>query len=147
MEKHFDLTDHEFETQFADRSLEPSLFTHEAHLRLAWIHINRYGVEAAIDNICQQINAFATAHGDHDKFHKTVTVAAVRAVYHFILKSESGDFADFIAEHPRLKSSFKQLIDAHYGIDIFKSEQARKEFIEPDLLPFDQIPSDKDHSQ
>jgi len=139
MEKHFDLTDPEFEKQFADGSLDPTLFSHEAHLRLAWIHITGYGIEAAIENICSQIQTFATSHGDKDKFNVTVTVAAVRAVYHFVLKSESENFRNFILEFPRLKNTFKKLLDSHYSLDIFKSEVAKKEYLQPDLLPFDEI--------
>ena len=139
MEKHFELTDGEFENQFAYITITPSLFTHEAHLRLAWIHINQYGITAAIDNVCKQIKAFATFHGDKDKFNVTVTVAAVRAVYHFALKSKSENFQAFILEFPQLKKEFKRLIDSHYSIDIFKSELAKNEYAFPDLIPFDQI--------
>jgi len=140
MENHLELTDVAFEKQFADGTLNPSIFSHEAHLRLAWIHISKYGVEKAIDNVCAQIRSFATAHGDPNKYNVTLTVAAVRAVYHFMLKSKSDNFVDFIAEFPRLKSEFKKLLDGHYSVDIFKSELAKKEFLDPDLWPFDDIP-------
>jgi len=32
-----------------------STFSHEAHLRLARIHITRYGIEKAVDNITRQL--------------------------------------------------------------------------------------------
>jgi hypothetical protein len=38
MEKHLELTDLEFEANFKNCSLNPDIFSHEAHLRLAWIH-------------------------------------------------------------------------------------------------------------
>lgn len=139
MERHYGLTDPEFERQFADGSLDPILFSHEAHLRLAWIHIKQYGPEKAIDNICRQINAFATSHGDKDKFNVTVTVAAVKAVYHFYLKAKSVDFQGFIQEFPRLKHKFRELIDTHYSTNIFTSEQAKREYLEPDREPFDDL--------
>lgn len=139
MEQHYTIDDIEFEIQFENLTMNPEFFTHEAHLRLAWIHIRKYGVRKAIEHACKQIQAFASFHGGGKKYHVTVTVAAVRAVYHFILKSKSETFQDFIQEFPRLKYSFKQLIGAHYGNDIFKSEMARKAYLEPDLIPFDQI--------
>ncbi len=137
MEKHYELSDLDFEIQFADASLDPVLFSHEAHLRLAWIHITKYGIDKAIDNICSQIRTFATFHGDNDKYNETVIIAAVRAVYHFVLKSESGYFKDFILQFPRLKNKFGELLDSHYSLDIFKSELAKKKYMHPDLLPFD----------
>jgi hypothetical protein len=136
MSIHFDLTDAEFELAFKERTLDPTLFTHEAHLRLAWIHVRKYGVEHAIENINQQLLQFVDHVGARDKFNKTVTVAAIRAVNHFINKSKSESFADFIQEFPRLKYNFKELLAFHYGYEIFKSEKAKKEYIEPDLLPF-----------
>lgn len=136
MPTHFDLTDSEFEFAFKTCALEPKLFTHEAHLRLAWIHVRKYGVEQAILNINAQLLQFVNHVGARDKFNKTVTIAAIRAVNYFINRSESESFADFIQEFPRLKYNFKELLAFHYGHDIFKSEKAKREYIEPDLLPF-----------
>ena len=137
MQNSNNLNDNDFESKFSDCSLNPALFNHEAHIRLAWIHINKYGIDQAINNVCTQIKLFDVTHGDGAKFHKTLTVASVRTVYHFFLKSQSNNFTDFIQEFPRLNNSFKGLIDAHYGINLFNSEKAKIEFIEPDLLPYD----------
>ena len=137
MEPHFTLTDTEFEVQFENCTLDPAIFTHEAHLRLAWIHVNKYGVEKAVQNVCMQLMAFVNFVGAGDKYNQTLTVAAVKAVAHFINKSGHNNFAKFITDFPRLKYNFKELMQAHYSIDIFQSEKAKKEFLQPDLLPFD----------
>ena len=137
MEKHFNLTDSEFEAQFNNCELDPSDFTHEAHLRLAWIHISKYGIEKAENNVQHQLKKFVKFVGAEGKYNLTLTVAAIKAVYHFMLKSKSDNFEDFIAEFPRLKYNFKDIMESHYGFDIFKSEKAKKIFIEPDLIAFD----------
>lgn len=137
MEDHYQFTDNEFETQFALKLLPPKLFTHEAHLRLAWIHIKQYGLETASDNLCKQIKAYAESLGEHQKFNTTVTIAAVNAVHHFAKKFQKNSFKDFIKTFPRLKADFKGLMDAHYSIEIFENPEAKVKFIEPDLLPFD----------
>ncbi|MEL6824148.1 MAG: hypothetical protein AAFP70_20510 [Calditrichota bacterium] len=137
MSNHFNLSDAEFIQQFSDLTLNPSLFTHEAHLRLAWIHLKLFGEEAAITTICEEIRCFATHHGAPDKYNETVTVAAIKAVYHFRQKSKSDTFAEFITEFPRLKNNFKELMAFHYKMDIYNSPEARKRYLEPDLLPFD----------
>ncbi len=136
MEKHFELTDTEFEAQFANCALDPSLFSHEAHLRLAWIHITKYGLEQAEENIQTQLKNYVAQLGAQDKYHTTVTVAAIKAVYHFIQKSQTKSFKAFIADCPRLKENFKELMGAHYNFDIFGSKEARQAYIEPDSLPF-----------
>ncbi|HTJ48522.1 MAG TPA: hypothetical protein VL443_03630 [Cyclobacteriaceae bacterium] len=137
MMNHFELSDNEFEEQFSACKLNPHIFTHEAHLRLAWIHIHKYGINGAIDNICSQLQNFVKSIGASDKYNATVTVAAIRAVYHFILKSKTDNFLSFIDENPRLKNNFRELLGYHYTTDIFKSEQARVTYLEPELLPFD----------
>jgi hypothetical protein len=137
METHFDLTNQQFEIAFKSAHLNPNLFTHEAHLRLAWIHIKAYGIDTAIENITSQLTQYTKHLGAEVKYNETVTIAAVKAVYHFILKSESVNFKDFILEFPRLKFNFKDLLGQHYGFDIFSSEEAKSSFLVPDLLPFD----------
>jgi hypothetical protein len=137
MEKHFDLTDLAFEKKFKNGTLNPEIFSHEAHLRLAWIHITKYGEEAAIQNICTQLAAFVKFVGAEDKYNQTLTIASIKAVRHFIKKSSSDTFQDFISEFPRLKYNFKDLMNLHYKVDIFDSDKAKNEFLEPDLIPFD----------
>lgn len=137
MDSHFELTDSEFEQQLESCELDPTLFSHEAHLRLAYIHIEKYGHDQAIRNICDQLVAYVTHLGATDKYNTTLTVAAVKAVYHFMQKSTTVDFKSFIEEFPQLKNGFKRLMQCHYSFDIFNSQHAKKSFLEPNLLPFD----------
>lgn len=137
MKNHYQLNDKQFLEVFEKATLDPKLFDHEAHLRLAYLLINISNIDIAIDKTCEQILTYATSLGASNKYNKTVTVAAVKAVYHFMLKSESDNFKDFIAEFPRLKLNFKGLLAQHYNIDVFNSEIAKSSFLEPDLLPFD----------
>jgi hypothetical protein len=133
---HFQLSDNEFEQQFAGCELDPELFSHEAHLRLAWIHIQNYGVDKAIENISTQLKRYTAHVNAAAKFNKTVTIAAVYAVHHFMKKNPSTDFAGFINTNPQLKYNFRSLIQTHYSQDVFNEAAAKKEFLHPDLSPF-----------
>lgn len=137
MEKHFELNDTEFALQFENCSLNPELFTHEAHLRLAWIYIQKYDTENAIEIIRKQIQQYANSLGASQKYHETITVASIKAVNFFIKKTESKTFDSFINENQQLKTNFKQLLATHYTTDIFNSEAAKKHFLEPELEPFE----------
>ena len=134
---HYTLTDNMFEEQFENCSLNPTIFTHEAHLRLAWIHIKKYGVDKAIDNIRCQLQNYVGFVGAKDKYNETLTIAAIKATYHFMLKSDADTFEGFIDENPRLKNSFKDLMAFHYQSDIFNSPIAKKKYLMPELLTFD----------
>ena len=137
MQDHYSFSDLEFEEQFAACSFPPEAFSHEAHLRLAWIHIERYGVVQAEKHIVQQLQRYVVHLGAQDKFNMTLTVAAIKAVYHFKTKATSTIFNDFIHEFPRLKTDFKVLMACHYSKDIYRSKTAKKRFLKPDVLPFD----------
>lgn len=137
MESHYELSNIEFENQFKNATLDPKLFNHEAHLRLAWIYIKNDGIDKAVEQVCNQTLNYTNYLGATDKYNETVTIAAVRAVYHFILKFETNNFKDFINEFPHLKFNFKELLAQHYQVDIFNSEVAKSSFLAPDLLPFD----------
>lgn len=136
MEQHYTLSDAAFEKEYKNGTFDPAFFSHEAHLRLAWIHIMKYGDQAAIQNICTQLMKFVELNGITEKYNETLTIASIKAVYHFTQKSGAGNFQDFIAAFPQLKYNFKDLIQVHYSVDIFNSERAKRAFIEPDLLPF-----------
>ena len=135
-EKHHLLTNQQFEEKFKNCTLAPILFTHEAHLRLAYIHITKYGLAKAIKNLCKQIEDFDQKHGDGTKFNKTVTIAAVKVVFHFMKKSTFHDFKDLLDKFPRLKNDFKALIKKHYSLNVFIDKMAKQKYLEPDLLPF-----------
>lgn len=137
MTTHLDLSDAQLLAQLENCSLEPALFNHEAHLRLAWIHLKHHDIDDAIAKVCKQLERYVDSLGARDKYNTTLTVAATRTVYHFMLKSNSHTFPEFMLEFPRLKSNFKDLLFTHYGFNIFSSERAKAEYLEPDLVPFD----------
>ena len=137
MQNHFKLSNSEFEQRFIDCEIDPSIFSHEAHLRLAWININKYGLAQAEINIQKQLKAYVKSVGASDKYNATLTLAAIKAVSHFMQKSISNDFKEFMIEFPQLNNNFKGLISYHYSFDIYNSDKAKKEFLEPDLNSFD----------
>ncbi len=137
MISHFDLSDEEFLRQFINCEFNPAYFSHEAHLRLAWINISKFGIEKAETAVQYQLQGFVEFVGAKDKYNKTLTIAAIKAVYHFMQKSKSDNFKDFITEFPRLKTNFKALMGSHYSFDIYNSAEAKHEYLQPDLLPFD----------
>lgn len=130
------LSDADFSQQFADCTLDPKLFTHSAHLRLAWISIRQNGITKAIALIREQIKAYDQKFGDGTKYHETLTVAALHVVHHFMKRSYADSFDGFISEFPRLKTHFKDLIAQHYSIDLFQDADAKEKYVQPDLQDF-----------
>ncbi len=133
-QKHYQLSDAEFEQQFANCTIDPTLFSHEAHVRLTWIHLKKYGMERTINNMQKQISDFARFHIAKGKYHTTITVAAVQIINLFMQKSNSILFKEFIKEHRILIDNFKNLLGSHYSKSVLHSETAKTKYIEPDLI-------------
>jgi len=136
MEKHWKLSDEEFEEKFSMCNFRPLCFTHEAHLRLAWIYINKYGKDVAFEKYSIQLQEFANKYNADGKYNATVTFPSIQIMNHFIEKSDSYDFQDFMKEFPQSKTNFKEVLSKHYSGDIFKSIDAKQHIIQPDLVPF-----------
>ena len=135
-EDHFQLDDDSFLTQLEEALLSPKLFDHEAHLRMAWLYLRKYGLQNAIAQACSTIQKFDQIHGSGSKFHLTLTVASVKVVHHFMQKSNTSDFQDFMHEFPVLRTDFFRLLLQHYGQDVLQSKLAKTSYVKPDLLPF-----------
>ena len=133
---HTQLSDEDYERQFERCTFKPRLFTHEAHLRLAYIHIRKYGLAQAEKNMADQIKQFADYYGASEKFNKTVTIAAVKAMNHFMNKATSDGFFNMMKEFPQLSTNFKGILRQHYSFNVFSDPRAKKDFILPDLLSF-----------
>jgi len=43
-------------------------------LRLAWIHIRKYGVGTAVENICQQLKDYVKTVGAEDKYYEYIQI-------------------------------------------------------------------------
>lgn len=137
MKDHHTITDEELLRLMKEGNLDPALFNHEAHLRWGWLLLESFRLEEAIEKARSQLKQYTAKLGFSDKYNETVTVAAMKALHNFRSRSDKTAFKEFITDFPRLKTSFKELMGFHYSLDIFKSEEGKDNYIEPDLLPFD----------
>ena len=123
------MDDAQFLHQFESGTLHP--FPHRDHVRMAWIYLRRDGWTHGYDLIRLGIQRFAAHHGVI-KYHETITrfwahliQAAIRAA------PEVDDFEVFAAANPTLFD--KSIIEQFYSHDLLMSEEARYNWIEPDL--------------
>lgn len=117
------ITENELLEQIESCSLCPELFTHETMLRLAWILIQKHGLDVAIvKNGHIKEKYFKTALKS-DKFNKTLSRAYVEILYYFMKKSNTNNFDKLLREFPRLKFDFQKLVKTHYGYNILKEHR------------------------
>ena len=111
MNSHFQYNDEQFESLFSNCSLNPALFNHTAHIRLAFIYIKKYGLEEAIEKVSAQIQQFDRTHGDGTKFDPQLTEDSVRVVHAYMQESKIEHFQSFLLRYPMFLVSFKSLLE------------------------------------
>ena len=120
------LSDNELLEKIENCSLEPELFTHETMLRLAWILVQKHGLDVAIvKNNHIKEKYFKTALKSN-KFNKTLSRAYVEILYYFMKKTNTNNFDKLLREFPRLKFDFQKLVKTHYGYNILKEHRSEE---------------------
>lgn len=133
---HRTLSDDELERQLIDGSLPAEWFGHEAHLRLAWIYVQRYPLAQAQAATGHCIQCYVQHLGAMDKYHHTLTLAAVQVVAHFAEQTQASDFEGLLEAMPRLRTHFMDLMHQHYSPERLQSAEAHYHYLEPDRLIF-----------
>ena len=141
MVKHPSLThelssaDREFQAAFEAGAFAPADFSHRAHVRLAYLYLAESDVNLALERMRGALLIFLSRHNiPASKFHATLTRAWILAVDHFMHRTPAASSADdFIERNPVLLDS--KIMLTHYSADLLFSDQARTEFVEPNLDP------------
>jgi len=124
--------DRDFRAAFETGKVSPEAFNHEAHLRLVYVYVVEHGPEVAQERMREALLGFLAAHQiPTAKFHETLTGAWVLAVSHFMDRSTSSSFAEFITQSQPLLDSKVML--THYSAATLFSPEARASYVEPDL--------------
>lgn len=126
-------SDDEFLQAFLECRLSGSQLDHRAHLRIAWLLLNRLPLEPAIEAICSGIAALAAHLGAPGKYHRTLSEALVR------LMAAGGasrlGWDAFLAANADLIGDVKGTVARHYSQEHLDSASARASFVPPDREP------------
>ena len=133
--------DESFLADFEARRIPIEQWSHRCHVRMAYLYLVRHGYDAGLVRIRDGINALNASHGDKipkdqvDRgYHETLTVAWARIIAAAIRQWGAGaDFDAFAAEQPHLLS--KRLTRLFYSRGRMMTWEAKRAFVEPDLLP------------
>ena len=123
--------DEQFLAAFTAGRIANQDFHHRDHLRLAWIQIRRLGVDQASEAVTAAIRQFATRHGHADRYHETMTRFWLRVVGMGITRHPTLPFDELLAAEPHLLD--KTLPYRHWSRERMGSDDARREWVEPDL--------------
>jgi len=115
-------------------SLSNSEFHHRQHLELAFWYLQSKGTEAGSQAIIRAIETFAKHLGHAEKFHQTITLCWIRLVAAAIAAADCYETPNaLISKHPELLD--KHLPLRFYSRDVLFSDQARTQWVDPDIEP------------
>jgi hypothetical protein len=127
------VSDEDFLRAFVETRLTPEQFDHRAHVRAAWLLLNRYPVEDAVEQMCTGILRFAIQFGAREKYHRTLSEALMRLMAASPHIHATWD--EFTRTQQGLMQDVRALLAEHYSPERLHSLAARENFVTPDRLP------------
>lgn len=127
------LDDQTFMVQFENLSLDPAHFSHQGHLRIAWLYLQEHDLDTAVQLVCSGIKAYAESLGESRKFNVTITDALVRLMAQRMEAMEEKEWPCFLQQNPDLGEDSLSVLLQYYSEDLLFSETARTSLVEPDI--------------
>lgn len=109
------LSDEEFFAAFLECTLAPASFDHMAHLRIAWLMLQRFPLDRAINHTCHGIARLAAQFGVPDKFHRTLSEALVRLIHARLDGRPDGTWDGFLQCNPDIRMDARGLLSRYYS--------------------------------
>ncbi|MFN0108109.1 MAG: hypothetical protein ACKVZH_04580 [Blastocatellia bacterium] len=127
------MTDQELVERFETLTLQPELFPHREHVRLAWIYLHTHPPLTALEKFCEGLKRFAASLGKADIYHETITWAYLLLIHERMARMESANTWEVFAENNSDLLHWKSnILKRYYREETLQSELARKIFLFPD---------------
>ena len=130
------MTDDEFLKAFEDCTIPKASWTHEAHVRMAWLYLRRRPLAEVVPFVRGAIQRYNSSLGNTEGYHETITLAYLTLIDARIDRgSDDETFATFSESHPALLDRTMSALLEHYSREILFSKEAIRGFVEPDRVP------------
>ncbi|KAI8374636.1 flavin reductase like domain-containing protein [Radiomyces spectabilis] len=133
--------DQVFMKALEDSTLDTRLWMHRAHIRMAWNYLRDQPRDQAEPLIKKIIHShFEKNPTTKQKYHETITSFYIGLIdlamqsHQMNDLKDQDDFFDFMEKFPVLTDP--RTIQSYYSPQLLSSDQARREFVPPDLKPF-----------
>ena len=126
------LTDSQLAAELECGTLDPALFTHEAHLRVAFHFLRHAAWLDAVLRMRGALQSYALKLGKPQLYHETITLAFMALIAERMAEQpQYPSAAAFLDANPDLRG--KQALLAHYSAGRLASQRARDQFVLGDL--------------
>lgn len=109
-------------------------FHHVSHLHVAWVYLaESSSVQQAANKMRDTLRRFASAAGQPQKYHETITLFWVHLLSSAHPASGAERLEEIVQANPQLLE--KNFPLAYYSAERLFSDEARTSWVEPDLKP------------
>jgi hypothetical protein len=131
------MTDAEFITAFEKATLPRPFWTHEAHIRMAYLYLRGLpDANLVLPMVRERIRFYNEAHGNKTGYHETITVAFLTLVAQRLRSGEgTHSWEEFRTAHNDLIGGGMAILRHYYTEEILFSPEARVYFIAPNRIP------------
>jgi hypothetical protein len=127
-----DVSDTELLAAFADGTLDAAAFHHRDHVRVAWLHLERYAPALALERFSAGLRRLAAAAGKPDRYHETITWAYLLLINERRERAgRATTWEEFAAENADLLGWNPSILDTYYPAEVLASDLARRAFVLP----------------
>lgn len=140
------MDDNELARRFETADLTIDQWNHRRHVRAAWCLLNELPFDEALTKMRTGLKALLPVFGIGESltmgYHETITVAWFRIIADLMERYGGHENSqEFLSENTQLAS--KRVLRLFYSKDRLVSERARREFVEPDIVPLPPLPGSK----
>lgn len=121
---------------FRRRELAATRWTHEAHVRVAWCYLRRFGLEESERRFPDDLRRHNESIDKPRGYHETITLAMLRVLAaRLVGPAAAAPWSRFAAANPELLRWDEPVLLRHYTRERLFSDDARARFLAPDRLP------------
>jgi hypothetical protein len=131
------MTDTEFLEAFEGCSLPEDQWTHQSHVRMAFLYLQQMPLSVAIPVVRDGIKRYNASLKKTLAYHETITQAFLHLINHRMQRNARRQpFVEFCSENPDLFDRNMRALLMHYRKETLFSQEAREAFLKPDLAEF-----------
>jgi hypothetical protein len=128
------VTDDEFLQAFEGCTLPKPAWTHQAHVRMAWLYLRQGSFEQVLPLVRKRIRRYNATFQQEPAYHETITRVFLHLIDYRVRERPAQTFSEFSEQHLDLFQGVIILLK-HYRKETLFSQQAREQFVSPDLEP------------
>lgn len=123
--------------EFESLQVDPESFDHAAHVYVGWELVTTYPLVEAIQRYSGTLKRLTRALNIEGKYHETITWYFMILIAERQSTVQAANWEEFVEVNPDLLNDGKTLLESHYSAGRLWSEQARKQFLLPDIAGSD----------